>query len=89
MKIVDEWLYRGGLQSDLGLVGEAIKSFSRVLELQPKNAEAYQRRGRELGIFGHLERAERVLDYIHRVWRRPVRLRTVDAEDKEWTVSKE
>jgi stage V sporulation protein R len=27
-----------------------------------------------------IERAEKVLEYIHRVWRRPVRLQTVDAE---------
>ncbi len=27
-----------------------------------------------------LERAERVLDYIHRMWRRPIRLETIDAE---------
>ncbi len=26
-----------------------------------------------------LERAERVLDYIHKVWRRPIRLETVDS----------
>jgi stage V sporulation protein R len=29
-----------------------------------------------------IERAEKVLDYIHRVWRRPVKLETVDAEGK-------
>ena len=27
-----------------------------------------------------LERAERVLDYMHRVWRRPIKLETVDSE---------
>ena len=27
-----------------------------------------------------LDRAERVLDYLHRVWRRPIKLETVDAE---------
>jgi stage V sporulation protein R len=25
------------------------------------------------------ERARKVLDYVHRVWRRPVRLRSIDA----------
>lgn len=36
-----------------------------------------------------LERAERVLDYIHRVWRRPVRLVTVDAAGHEHVVTRE
>jgi stage V sporulation protein R len=30
-----------------------------------------------------LERAHKVLEYIHRVWRRPVQLITVDAKGKE------
>lgn len=30
-----------------------------------------------------LQRAERVLEYVHRVWRRPVRLTTINGEDKE------
>jgi stage V sporulation protein R len=29
-----------------------------------------------------LERAERVLDYIHKIWRRPVRLETIDSDGK-------
>jgi len=29
-----------------------------------------------------LDKAERVLDYIHKVWRRPIRLETVDSEGK-------
>ncbi|HEY8519544.1 MAG TPA: SpoVR family protein [Gammaproteobacteria bacterium] len=29
-----------------------------------------------------IERAERVLDYMHRVWRRPIKLETVDADRK-------
>jgi len=39
----------------------------------------YERDGRGLD----LERAERVLDYIHRVWRRPVKLATTDGQGNE------
>jgi stage V sporulation protein R len=36
-----------------------------------------------------LERARRVLDYVHKVWRRPVRLRTVDERGDEEVVEVE
>ncbi len=36
-----------------------------------------------------LDRARKVLDYIHRVWRRPVRLRTIDAKGKDQLLEKE
>jgi stage V sporulation protein R len=39
-------------------------------------------RGLDLG------RAERVLDYIHRVWRRPVKLETIDEEGNTKTISR-
>ncbi len=32
------------------------------------------------------ERAQKVIDYIHRVWRRPVTMRTLDAKGKETTL---
>ena len=35
-----------------------------------------------------LERTERVLDYIHRVWRRPVKLETIDEEGSAKTISR-
>jgi stage V sporulation protein R len=35
-----------------------------------------------------LDRAERVLDYLHRVWRRPVHLETVDAAGQPKTLSR-
>ena len=35
------------------------------------------------------DRADKVLDYIHRVWRRPVQLATVDAEGREQVLDKE
>lgn len=36
-----------------------------------------------------LERAEHVLAYIHRVWRRPIELRTVDAEGRERVLTRQ
>jgi stage V sporulation protein R len=36
-----------------------------------------------------LARAERVLDYIHRVWRRPISLQTVDSAGKEHILSRQ
>jgi len=35
-----------------------------------------------------LERAERVLDYIHKVWRRPIRLETIDSSGQPRTLSR-
>jgi stage V sporulation protein R len=35
-----------------------------------------------------IERAERVLDYIHKVWRRPIRLETVDASGQPRTLTR-
>jgi stage V sporulation protein R len=35
-----------------------------------------------------LERAERVLDYIHKVWRRPIRLETIDSAGQPRTLSR-
>jgi stage V sporulation protein R len=35
-----------------------------------------------------LDRTERVLDYIHRVWRRPVKLETVDEDGNAKTISR-
>ena len=35
-----------------------------------------------------LERAERVLDYLHKVWRRPIRLETVDAAGQARSVAR-
>jgi stage V sporulation protein R len=35
-----------------------------------------------------LARTERVLDYIHRVWRRPVKLETVDEDGSPKTISR-
>lgn len=35
-----------------------------------------------------LDKAERVLDYIHKIWRRPVRLETVDADGRTKTVGR-
>ena len=35
-----------------------------------------------------LDRAERVLDYLHKVWRRPIRLETVDAAGQARTLSR-
>jgi len=35
-----------------------------------------------------LERAERVLDYLHKIWRRPIRLETVDASGQARTLSR-
>ncbi|RPI58256.1 MAG: stage V sporulation protein R, partial [Lysobacterales bacterium] len=35
-----------------------------------------------------LERAERVLDYLHKVWRRPIRLETVDSAGQPRTLSR-
>lgn len=32
------------------------------------------------------ERAKKVIEYIHRVWRRPVTMRTLDAKGKETTL---
>jgi stage V sporulation protein R len=36
-----------------------------------------------------LARAEHVINYLHRVWRRPVRLQTIDAEREPKTLSRE
>jgi stage V sporulation protein R len=36
-----------------------------------------------------LTRAEHVLDYLHRVWRRPVRLQTIDADREPQTLVRE
>jgi stage V sporulation protein R len=33
-----------------------------------------------------LDRAERVLDYLHKIWRRPIRLETVDAAGQPRTL---
>jgi stage V sporulation protein R len=33
-----------------------------------------------------MERAQKVIDYIHRVWRRPVSMRTLDAAGKDTTL---
>jgi stage V sporulation protein R len=49
--------------------------------LELDHAHASDGRGLDLG------RAERVLDYIRRVWRRPVRLNTIDGEGKEKTLA--
>jgi stage V sporulation protein R len=35
-----------------------------------------------------LERAERVLDYLHKMWRRPIRLETIDASGQPRTLSR-
>ncbi len=35
-----------------------------------------------------VERAERVLDYIHKVWRRPIALETVDAEGRPRVITR-
>jgi len=35
-----------------------------------------------------LDRAERVLDYIHKVWRRPIRLETIDSAGQPRTISR-
>jgi stage V sporulation protein R len=35
-----------------------------------------------------VERAERVLDYIHKVWRRPISLQTVDAEGRTRVITR-
>jgi stage V sporulation protein R len=35
-----------------------------------------------------LERAERVLDYLHKVWRRPIRLETIDSSGQPRTLSR-
>jgi stage V sporulation protein R len=35
-----------------------------------------------------LDRAERVLDYLHKVWRRPIRLETIDSAGQPRTVSR-
>jgi spore cortex formation protein SpoVR/YcgB (stage V sporulation) len=35
-----------------------------------------------------LGRSERVLDYIHRVWRRPVKLETIDDDGNAKTISR-
>ena len=35
-----------------------------------------------------LDRAERVLDYIHKVWRRPIRLETIDSAGQPRTLSR-
>jgi stage V sporulation protein R len=35
-----------------------------------------------------LERAERVLDYLHKIWRRPIRLETIDAAGQPRTVAR-
>lgn len=36
-----------------------------------------------------LERSQHVLDYLHRVWRRPINLRTVDGDGKETVLTRE
>ncbi len=36
-----------------------------------------------------LERAERVLDYVHKVWRRPIRLKTVDSDGGEKIINRD
>ena len=36
-----------------------------------------------------IQRAERVLEYVHRVWRRPIRLHTVDANGSEKLLTQE
>jgi stage V sporulation protein R len=36
-----------------------------------------------------LERSQHVLDYLHRVWRRPINLRTVDSDGKETVLTRE
>ena len=35
-----------------------------------------------------LDRAERVLDYLHKVWRRPIRLETIDSAGQPRTISR-
>jgi stage V sporulation protein R len=35
-----------------------------------------------------LDKAERVLDYIHKIWRRPIRLETVDADGRSKTIGR-
>ena len=43
----------------------------------------------ETGVAGSgldMERAQKVIDYIHRVWRRPVTMRTLDGSGKESTL---
>lgn len=45
----------------------------------------YETDGRGLDV----NRAERVLEYVHRVWRRPVRLTTADAEGQEKLITHE
>ena len=43
----------------------------------------------EHGIDGRgldMERAQKVIDYIYRVWRRPVSMRTLDASGKDTTL---
>ena len=35
-----------------------------------------------------LERAERVLDYLHKVWRRPIRIETIDSAGQPRTISR-
>jgi stage V sporulation protein R len=82
--------------SDLGALHDAI--------LAPKyNFGAASVFASAIGTDGHLElahehatdgrgldlaRSERVLDYLHRVWRRPVNLTTVDADGKQHVVTK-
>jgi stage V sporulation protein R len=36
-----------------------------------------------------LERAERVLDYIHAMWRRPIRLETIDSDRRTKVLTRE
>ena len=36
-----------------------------------------------------LERSQHVLDYLHKVWRRPINLQTVDADGKETVLTRE
>jgi stage V sporulation protein R len=43
----------------------------------------------EYGVDGRgldMERAQKVVDYIHRVWRRPVTMHTQDASGKDTTL---
>jgi len=58
-----------------------------VSELSPDGSLTLAHEHRSDGRGLDLERAQKVVDYVCRIWRRPVRLQTVDANDRELEIT--
>src|SRR5207248_7880466 len=75
-KSVQARLLRGAIYSFLRDPEDAIKDFDKALELDPKRAEAYQKRGIEHFKLGHIK--ESIADFDQYIKLRP------DQEPQHW-----